>query len=99
VADPATGRQSVRRTTTIVNRQGWHARPSAMVVKCSNSFKSDVVLTINGQVANGKSMMEVIMLASPCGSVVEIEAIGEDASACADALVQLIDSGFGEELA
>jgi phosphocarrier protein len=82
-----------------VNKQGWHARPSAMVVKCSNSFKSEVTIEINGQTANGKSMMDVIMLASPCGSVVSIEASGPDAEACADALVKLISDGFGEELA
>ena len=34
-----------------------------MVVKCANSFKSDVTIGINGQAANGKSMMDVIMLA------------------------------------
>jgi phosphotransferase system HPr (HPr) family protein len=84
---------------TIVNRQGWLARPSALVVKCAHTFRSDVSISINGQVANGKSMMEVIMLASPCGSVVEIEATGPDADACADALENLISSGFGEELA
>ena len=47
------GGPAVRRETTVVNKQGWHARPSAMVVKCSNSFKSDVSIEINGQTANG----------------------------------------------
>ena len=70
-----------------------------MVVKCANTFRSDVTIEINGQSANGKSMMDVIMLASPCGSVVSIEATGPDADACADALVKLISDGFGEELA
>jgi phosphocarrier protein len=88
-----------RRTATIVNRQGWHARPSAMVVKTANAYPCDVRLSINGQIANGKSMMEVIMLASPCGSTVDIEASGAGAAACADALQALIASGFGEELA
>jgi phosphocarrier protein len=90
---------AVRREAMVVNKQGWHARPAAMVVKTSNSFKSDVTIEINGQTANGKSMMDVIMLASPCGSVVLIEASGPDAAACADALVALISDGFGEELA
>jgi phosphocarrier protein len=99
VADAAAGREVARRTTTIVNKQGWHARPSALIVKTANAFKSDLALRINGLVANGKSMMEVIMLASPCGSVVDIEATGPDADACASAIEQLIASGFGEELA
>jgi phosphotransferase system HPr (HPr) family protein len=99
VAEPGPGGTSVRRETTVVNKQGWHARPSALVVKTCNGFKSDVMIEINGQSANGKSMMDVIMLASPCGSVVTIEANGPDADAVADALVKLISEGFGEELA
>jgi phosphocarrier protein HPr len=90
---------SVRRETTVVNRQGWHARPSAMVVRCANAFKADVEIEINGLLANGKSMMDVIMLASPVGSIVRIETTGPDAEACADALVKLISDGFGEDLA
>ena len=99
MVDSTNGTEIARRTTVVVNRQGWHARPSAMVVKTANAFKSDVMISINGQTANGKSMMEVIMLATPCGTVVEIEATGPDAAAAADAIERLIASGFGEELA
>jgi phosphocarrier protein HPr len=90
---------SVHRQTTVVNKQGWHARPAAMVVKCANGYRSDVKISINGLVANGKSMMDVIMLASPCGSVVTLDVKGPDAEACADAIEKIIQSGFGEELA
>lgn len=99
MADLAPPPREARRTTTIVNKQGWHARPSALIVRTANGFKSDVRITINGQVANGKSMMEVIMLASPCGTQVDITARGVDADACAAAIEQVIASGFGEELA
>jgi phosphocarrier protein len=91
--------QTARRVTAVVNKQGWHARPSALVVKTANAFKSVVTIEINGQTANAKSMMEVIMLASPCGTVVAISADGPDAEACVDALEKLVSSGFGEELA
>ena len=99
MAEEEPGSEVARRRTAIVNKQGWHARPSALVVKTANAFKSDVVISINGLVANGKSMMEVIMLATPCGTVVEIEAKGPDADACADAIERLVASRFGEELA
>lgn len=99
MADSASGSAVVRREAVVVNKQGWHARPSAMVVRCANGFQSDVTLSINGLSANGKSMMDVIMLASPLGSLVTIEASGPDAEACANALESLVRSGFGEELA
>ena len=85
VAERPAGASVRPRQTTVVNKQGWHARPAAMVVKCANGFQSDVTISINGLVANGKSMMDVIMLASPCGSVVTLGRDGPDAEACADA--------------
>jgi len=99
VAERPGGAPTVHRQTTVVNKQGWHARPAAMVVKCANSFRSSVTIEINGLVANGKSMMDVIMLASPLGSVVQIDVTGPDAEACADAIEKIIATGFGEELA
>jgi len=99
VADLDARKTVVHREATVVNRQGWHARPAAMVVRCANGFKSEVSLSINGLVANAKSMMDVIMLASPLGSVVQIDVTGPDAEACAEAIEALIRSGFGEELA
>jgi phosphocarrier protein HPr len=99
VAERPGGAPSVHRQTTVVNKQGWHARPAAMVVKCANGFRSSVTIEINGLVANGKSMMDVIMLASPVGTVVKLDVTGPDAEACADAIEKIIQSGFGEELA
>jgi phosphocarrier protein HPr len=99
VADLDERKSVVRREATVVNKQGWHARPAAMVVRCANGFKSEVLLSINGLVANAKSMMDVIMLASPLGSIVQIDVTGPDAEACAEALEALIRSGFGEEIA
>jgi phosphocarrier protein len=99
VAEPGSDRAVVRREARIVNKQGWHLRPAAMVVRCAMGFKSDVMVSVNGASANGKSMFDMSMLASPLGSLVEIEVSGADAEACADAIEALITSGFGEELA
>jgi phosphocarrier protein HPr len=90
---------TARKVVKIVNKQGWHARPSALVVKAANKFKSDIRITINGETANGKSIMEVIMLASPVGTEVRIEATGEDSEASVEAIASLVLSGFGEEMA
>jgi len=99
VSDQAADRGVAHREARIVNKQGWHLRPAAMVVRCAMGFKSDITVSVNGTSANGKSMFDMSMLASPLGSVVEIDVSGPDAGACADALEALIGSGFGEELA
>ncbi|MDZ7308553.1 MAG: HPr family phosphocarrier protein, partial [candidate division KSB1 bacterium] len=48
----------------VQNKLGLHARPAALLVKTANKFKSDVFLTRESQVVNGKSIMGVMMLAA-----------------------------------
>ncbi|HYC79115.1 MAG TPA: HPr family phosphocarrier protein [Planctomycetota bacterium] len=90
---------SVRRVTRIVNKQGLHARPSTLIVRTAARFKAPLTITIRGETANARSIMEVMMLASPAGTEVLLEAAGEDAKACVDAVAEVFDAGFGEELA
>jgi phosphocarrier protein HPr len=85
------------RTVRIVNKQGLHARPSTLIVKTASKFKSALTITVRGETANARSIMEVMMLASPAGTEVLLEASGEDAAACLDAVAAVFDSGFGEE--
>jgi phosphocarrier protein len=46
---------------------------------------------------NGKSIMEMMLLAAMPGTVLRVEADGEDAAACLDALEQLVKEKFHEE--
>lgn len=46
---------------------------------------------------DGKSIMQVMMLAATKGTVLVIEAEGEDASDACEALRKLVASGFGED--
>jgi len=77
----------------IVNRLGIHARPSAALTQLAGKFQSGVWFTKGARRVNGKSIMGVMMLA-----VLKIEVDGEDEDAALKALVDLIASGFGEEL-
>lgn len=83
----------------IRNRQGLHARPSALVVKTAARHRGcAITLTIGSESANAKSIMEVMMLASPAGTEVSITASGEGAETAAAEVASVIDSGFGEEI-
>lgn len=86
----------IRRTITISNRLGLHARASAKLTKLAGSFQCDVFMSRNGRRVNAKSIMGVMMLAAGTGSEIEIETGGEDEQAAIDALVQLVDDKFGE---
>lgn len=84
-------------TIQIVNKLGMHARASAKFVTLAAQYKSDVTLGRNGQNANGKSIMGIMMLAAGKGSQVELIVNGEDEDQAMQALVGLIDNRFGED--
>ena len=86
----------LRRTVTISNKLGLHARASAKLTKLAGSFACEVHLSRNGRRVNAKSIMGVMMLAAGLGSDVEIEADGVDESEAVDAIVALVTDKFGE---
>ena len=65
----------------IQNKLGLHARPAALFVKTAAKFKSDVFISRDSQMVNGKSIMGVMMLAAEMGAELVITANGEDEDA------------------
>lgn len=86
----------IERLATIVNPLGLHARPAAQLVKLASRFSAQVEIVKDGTPVNGKSIMGVMMLAAEHGSSLLIRADGTDAAAAVDALVALVNDGFGE---
>jgi len=84
-------------TIPIVNKLGLHARASAKFVTLAAQFKSDVTLGRNGQHANGKSIMGIMMLAAGKGTQVDLTVHGDDEQQAMEALTALIDNRFGED--
>lgn len=81
----------------IVNRLGLHARAAAQLVQTANRFLSDVTVEKGGDEVNGKSIMGLLMLAAPQGSVITVTVSGEDAVEAMKVIGTLIDDGFGED--
>ncbi len=88
--------QKVTRSTTLVNEHGLHARPISKLIEVARRFESPVQVCCAGKRANGRRMLEMLMLAAPVGSVVEFEAEGEDAAQLVAALVALVEAKFTE---
>ena len=86
----------VRRSVTVVNKLGLHARAAAKFVTLASRFESEIRLLKDGRQVNGKSIMGVMMLAAARGSTLEIEADGADAPEALNQLEQLIRERFGE---
>jgi phosphocarrier protein len=86
-----------RREVTIKNRLGLHARAAARFVHTANRFRSRVVVSRNGKIMDGKSILGILLLAASQGSRLEVGAEGDDEEAAVAALAELVESGFGEE--
>ena len=86
----------IEQTATVANQLGLHARPAAQLVKLANTFASEIQLIKDGVPVNAKSIMGVMILAAECGSSLTVRAEGDDEQAAVSALVELVNSGFGE---
>ena len=81
----------------IVNRLGLHARPAMSFVDTASAFTAAIRVRNGDTEVDGKSIMEVMMLAATRGTELHITADGDDADAALEELKKLVASGFDEE--
>jgi phosphocarrier protein len=86
-----------RRSATIRNRRGLHARAAARFVKLAWEYDAEVIVAKNGTEVSGRSIMGLMMLAAGPGTEIDMRATGPQAAAVLDALAALIESGFDED--
>lgn len=86
-----------QREFTIQNKLGIHARPAAQFVKTASKFSSEIRVEKDGEEVDGKSIMGLMMLAAGHGSVITVDAEGEDQDAALEALADLIARRFEED--
>ena len=84
-------------TFEIVNVLGLHARAATKLVQLASRHRSAVELELDGQKANAKSVMGVLLLACGKGSHLVVRATGDDAEAAVAANGELIAGRFGED--
>ncbi len=85
------------RQITIINKLGLHARPAMQFVDVANQFQAGIKVWKGDQCVDGKSIMQMMMLAATVGTPLKIVAEGPDADRALAALDQLIQSKFGED--
>lgn len=82
----------IKKEIIVKNKQGLHARPAAMFVQVANKYDSRITLKNNSDEVNGKSIMGILMLGAEQGSVIIIEAEGEDALMAIEELEKILTS-------
>lgn len=85
-----------RRQVKITNDFGLHLGPAAKFVKLASQFKSDIRVSHNGKQINGKSILDLTLLAAECGTFLDLEAQGPDAAEAVEALTRLVVLKFRE---
>jgi phosphocarrier protein HPr len=84
-------------TVTVVNLLGMHARAAAKFVHLATRYEARVKVSRDRREMDGKSIMGLLLLAAARGSQITISADGSDEQDAVDALVALVESGFGED--
>ena len=88
---------SVRAQLTLKNTQGLHARAAAVFIRALTGLRAEVSVSWQNRVVNGRSMLDLMTLGAPYGSVLEIQVNGADADAALAALTKVIEDRFYEE--
>jgi phosphocarrier protein len=77
---------TLQRKVTITNPLGFHLRPMAAFARLAAQYQSTVTLSNGERRVNGKSTLELMLLAAEQGTEILLEIAGSDA---ADALEPL----------
>ena len=97
IPGPSVPAAAVSKELLIINKRGLHARASAKFVQAVERFSAQVWVTRGGETVGGTSIMGLMMLAAGQGHTILIEAEGAEAQAALEALIKLVENGFGEE--
>lgn len=82
----------IKKTITIKNETGLHARPASQLVKLASGFESEFFIHMYGYKVNGKSILGVMTLAAEKGAKLELELDGPDEKEALAAIENLLES-------
>jgi len=86
MADPI-----ARKNVRIANPLGLHIRPAYSIAQVAGRFESEIEIVKDGQSVNGKSVLEILMLAATQGTLLTVVARGRDARQAVEALAPVIE--------
>jgi len=86
----------ISETLVLRNRLGLHVRAAAKLVQTASAYESKVSLTVDGNEADGKSILGLLQLLAAKGTPIAFEIEGPDEAAAFAALKDLIERRFDE---
>jgi phosphocarrier protein len=87
----------LKKTLTINNELGLHARAAAKIVELVGRYDSSLFLKKDDQEVDGSSILSILTLACPKGTDIQARAVGEDSQDLIEAVNLLFERRFGEK--
>jgi phosphocarrier protein HPr len=84
-------------TLEIKNGDGLHMRPAMQFVDLASQFDCEITVSNGKTDADGKSIMQMSMLAATCGTRLQVTAEGPDAEQALAALRDLVEVRLFDE--
>jgi phosphotransferase system HPr (HPr) family protein len=82
------------REVTVQLENGLHMQPSSQIVQLAQRFSSELTIRKGDRVVDGKSMLDMLTLAAEHGTVLLLEARGDDAAEALEAVAALFARNF-----
>lgn len=86
----------IERDIEVINQLGLHARAAAKLVHLAGRFASEVVLVVNGEEVDAKSILGVLLLAAGQGTQLTLRCTGPDEAEACNAIEALFAARFEE---
>jgi phosphocarrier protein len=82
----------------ITHAVGLHARPSVKLTKLAKTFdaRTEIASSVRGPWVDAKSIVKVMAMKAPEGTILHIRATGKDASQAVEMLRALVERNFDE---
>lgn len=85
---------SCTREVVVRVENGLHLTPMSQIVNLAQKYQCRFQIRKGNQVADGKSMLDLLSLAAEHGQVLSLEAEGEDAAEAIAAIAGLFERNF-----
>lgn len=87
----------IRKIFVMNCKEGFHLRPSQVLMETATRFQSDIVLKkSNDEEANAKSILGLMSLGIEAGETVAVEINGSDETEAMETVEKLFNNNFNE---
>jgi phosphotransferase system HPr (HPr) family protein len=82
------------RDVVVKLENGLHMGPSSQIVQLAQKFGSELLIRKGDRTVDGKSILDLLTLVAEHGTVLELQARGDDAPEAVEAIAALFERNF-----